>query len=185
MSSVARMILAFSIPVALVIMFGAWIIMKKKISDTKVKAALARPDDITNPALKREDHGQLLWDEKKKAKRPLADNSMELCLNTAVRNKFKTYSIKNFIGEYEIKTLEKKAKLKKVEAQYDFMLVNFNKEYIEEVDEDFKKLNKGGMIVLVNTDSGKDIKKLIKYLKLIGIRHDVMKVNAGVLLIAK
>ena len=185
MSSTLHWILIGSIPIALIIMLAAWIIMKKKISDTKQEAMLARPDDITNPALKREDHGQLLWDEKKKVKRALADNSMELCLNTSIRNNYKTYLTKNFIGEYESKSLEQIAKMKKVEVNYDFLVVNFHKEYIEEVDEDFKKLTAKGIIVLVNTDSGKDIKRLVKYLKLIGIRHDVMKVNAGVLLIAK
>ena len=185
MNSDLRLALIISIPIALLIMVIAWVMMQNKISNTRKNAMLASPSDITNPALKRENHGQLLWDEKKKVKRALADNSMELCLNTSIRNGYKTYLTKNFIGKYESKSLEKIANLKKIDTNYDFMVINFHKEYIEEVDRDFKKLAPKGMIVLVNTDSGKDIKKLVKYLKLIGLRHDVMKIDAGVLLIAK
>ena len=44
-------------------------------------------NNIDNVALKREDHGQLLWDLKEKTKRPLDDLSMEFVINTAIRNK--------------------------------------------------------------------------------------------------
>ncbi|NQZ65952.1 MAG: hypothetical protein HRT99_01890 [Mycoplasmatales bacterium] len=185
MSSVTWWILAGTIPVALIIMLIAWLTMKMKIESVKRDYALARPDDISNPALNRDDHGHLLWDLKEKTKNPLADLSMEFVINTILRNKYKTFYIEGFNEGYEEKTIVAKTKAKKTAIGIDLALISFNNDFIDRVDILLKNINDSGMIVLVNAPKDKNGKKLLSYLKLTGVRNEFHKINKGIILIAK
>ncbi len=185
MSRTVWWILAGTIPVAIIIMVTAWLIMRKKIQSVKTQYSLARPDDVSNPALNREDHGHLLWELKEKTKNPLGDLSMEFVINTILRNSYKFFYVDGFMETYEEKTIIEKTKAKKVSEEIDLALISFDNSFIDKVDVLLKKINKMGIIVLVNAPKDKNGKKLISYLKLTGIRHEFHKIDKGIILIAK
>lgn len=185
MSNFVWWMLAGSIPIALIIMVIAWLIMRKKIQCVKTSFAIAKPEDLTNPALNREDHGLLLWDLREKTKNPLSDLSMEFVINTILRNRYKTFYIEGFEEKYEEKTIISKTSIKKVGDKFDFALISFDKNFIDRVDELLKKMNNNSMIIIVNSPKNKEGKNLLSYLKMTGIRNEFHKVDKGIILIAK
>ena len=178
--------LAGTVLISLIIMIISFIITKIKIQKIKDKYKVFNSGGLENKALKRgEDHGILLWDLRDKSKNPLKDLSMEFAINTVLRNHYKTFSIINFKENYEKETLIQKTKCVENNDKFDFVLINFYNKLIDEIDLIFKKLNKKGIIMIVNAPKKGESKEMMKYLKLVGIRTEHHKVNLGVILIAK
>lgn len=184
MSKIVWYILAASVFVAIIIMFVSFFVMKAKIKKVKESANLIETD-VDNPALLRDNYGELLWDEKKKVQFPTGDKSLELIINSAYRNKYKTFNTYALSGKYVEKSLIELAKIKKDTKAFDLAVVKFDAETIEKVDSYMKKLNDKGMIFIVSAGDKKLVKQLTSYLKLTGIRHEFQKVDSGIILIAK
>ena len=188
MSSTLYYVLAGSVGLAIIIMIVAFVVMKNKINKVKKEAMLVE-QDTDNPVLERAEYGELLWMEKKKVQFPLGDTSLEFIINTALRNKYKTFSTDDFEDKtnqrYIDKSLTELAKLKKSKTGFDLMVLKFNEFTIEKIDEMHKKLNDKGMIFCVDATNKKDVKKITSYLKLTGIRNEFQKVDNGIILIAK
>lgn len=183
MSSTLYWILAGSVGVALIVMVVAFVITRVKINNIKNQYAI-KPEDTENVAIKRENHGILLWEDKKKAKNPMNDLALEFAINTSIRNRYKTFEVKGY-SNYENKTLTQIAKMKSSKAKKDILILDFDKEYIDKIDKDLKQINKGGMILIINSSKNKELKRLMNYLKLTGIRHEWTKDAGGIVLVAK
>lgn len=184
MSSTLWWILVGSIPLALLIMVIAFITLRLRINKVKKEYSL-HSKDVDNEAIKREDHGHLLWELKEKTANPLGDLQMEFAINTALRNKYERLYIKGFNEGYEEETLVKKTKLKKTEATFDFALLNFSNTIVNEIDDIMKRAEPKSIIMIANAGKSKGVKDLLSYLKLTGIRNEYQKVEQGIILIAK
>ena len=188
MSSTLYYVLAGSVGLAIIIMIVAFVVMKNKINKVKKEAMLVE-SDTDNPVLERKEYGELLWIEKKKVQFPLGDTSLEFIINTALRNKYETFTMVDFEDNanqrYIEKSLAELGKLKKAKTGFDIAILKFNESTIEKIDEWYKKLNDKGMIFCVEASDKKDVKKITSYLKLTGIRNEFHKVDNGIILIAK
>jgi len=173
--------LGVSIGVALVVMIVAYFVTRAKINKIKEEYSV---NNIAKGQI-REDAGELLWDERDKAKNPLDDYQMDFLINTFVKNGYKTYWIIQEPKEYENISMQKLAKAKAVKNNAD-MLINFEIINSVNVDLDLMKVAKGGMLIYLNAPKkNKDTKNLLSYLKLTGIRHEHQKIGEGVVIIVK
>ncbi len=174
--------LGVSIGVALVVMIVAYFVTRAKINKIKEEYSV---NNIAKGQI-REDAGELLWDERDKAKNPLDDYQMDFLINTFVKNGYKTYRIIQELKEYENISMQKLAKAKAVKTNAD-MVINFEiYDSVENVDKDLTKATDGGMLIYLNAPKkNKDTKNLLSYLKLTGIRHEHQKIGEGVVIIVK
>ncbi|WKX02312.1 BC85_0335 family putative methyltransferase [Candidatus Mycoplasma mahonii] len=188
MNNTVRWILIASIFVALIIMFCAWLWMKWKLKKIKSKYIGNNYDNVIDESIKniedRKDHGMMLWDLKEKTKKPLCDDQLEYIINTILRNSYKTTNVLN--NDKYIKTSLMKLAKQKVDKNNPDTIIIDTSVYINEIfDENYKKLKQGGLIFIVNAH-GKEIKKLLGYTKLTGIRRDYdKKIGKGIITIAK
>jgi len=184
MSSGLSIGLGVSIGVALVIMIVAFIVTRVKINKIKEQYSI---NNIGKGQI-RENVGELLWDERDKAKDPLDDFQMDFLVNTYVKNDYMSYL---FIQEekkyeYEHKSMKELAKASLSTDKAD-MVINFEiDDSVNVVDKDLKKVNDGGMLIYLNArKKNKETKKLISYLRLTGIRHEHQKIGEGIVIIVK
>ena len=189
MNNIVRWVLIVSIFVALVIMLVAWIWMRRKTK--KIKNQYAKdesqyhdPEKIKTIEERGDDHGVLLWDLKKETKRPLDDFQLEFIINSLFRNSFKrTYVVNE--DNYVLTSLKKIAKQKVDKKTPQSIIINNSESLNDEFDKYFKLLAEGGLMFITNA-SGKEVKKLLSYTKLSGIRREqYKKIGKGIVLIAK
>ena len=185
LSNWAWWILAASVFVALFIMLLAWIIVKYKLK--KLQQKYQKPTLAED--LLRENSGFLLWELKAQAKNPLQDLQLEYLINTVNRNRFQTTLVYNSDSDYEAKTFKQIAKQKIVlptAKNYDFAIIFVNQELNKNFDLVFKNLNPKGIVAIVNAiKKDREVKRLLSYLKLSGIRHERQKIGQGIILVAK
>ena len=187
MSKTAYWAWTASVLIAVVIMFATFLIMRIKIKKIKQKYGADNPIDgvVKNKAVEREDHGQLLWDLKDKTKNPTLDLTMEFIINTSIRNGYKSFDVLGFEEKYEEESFKRIAKMRKLKTKQDIKIVKFTKEFIDEIDKELKTLNDKGLMVITQAPKNKDVRNLMHYLKLTRVRHEWMKVNNGIVLVAK
>ncbi len=189
MSNTVWIILASSIPVALIIMVISYIMTNKKVDKIRKQHSDDKDSALTNKqnkALLREGHGVLLWDLKEKTTNPLADAQLEFAINTIIRNEYKKTMVLGNTSEYEIESIRKIAKQTIVKKDADFVLLFASNTLNDVFDEVYKTLNVGGMIVVANAYSrDKEVKRLLSYLKLSGLTYEHQKIDRGVILVVK
>lgn len=185
MSSTVFWILVASVIIALVVMIVSFVVMRIKIENVKNQFLSKQMDNSNNPALAREDNGMLLWDLKEKTKNPLEDSSMTFAINTIIRNGYSTVSLFGFDENYELESLKNIVGVKIVKDNFDFSLVKYNENLVDEIDSIFKKANNSAMIMIVDYAKKKRVKDLLSHLKYTGIRHEKQKIDSGIILIAK
>ena len=189
LSETGYWILFGSIFLGLAIMIAAWLIMRHKIK--KIKNKYETDESKFNDVSKikhiedrGEEHGVLLWTEKKKEKNPLDDYQMEFLINTVIRNRYKKFSVSDS-NTYISKSLVKLAKATSEKKNPDIIIqhnwVNLNDEF----DVLFKTLKVGGLVVVTNA-YGREAKKLMSYARMTGIRREQhKKIGKGIILLAK
>lgn len=187
-SRVVWIVLAVSIAVALVIMVAAFVIMRKKIK--KVQAEYTKNEaDIKqeiNKALERMNHGELLWELKSKSLNPLEDTQLEYLINTVLRNNYKTFNVVNSESNYETQSLTKIAKAKASKVNPDFTMIFSGKDLNNLFDKAYKTLKPKQMIAITNAiRREKEIKEMMKYLRLIGAKYEWVNYGKGILLVVK
>lgn len=187
-SKVVYIVLGISIAIALIIMVAAFIIMRRKIK--KVQAQYAKNEnDIKqeiNKALERMNHGELLWELKSKSLNPLEDTQMEYLINTVLRNDYKTFNVVNSESNYEEETLIQIAKAKLDKSNPDFTMILANKDLDANFDVAYKALKEKQMIAIANAvRREKEVKELMKYLRMIGAKYEWVNYGKGILLVVK
>lgn len=184
-SATAYIVLGVSVGVALLVMLGAWIWMKVKTN--KIKSQYAQ-DNLkkTTKQNPRENYGKLLWELKNKSTHPLDDYQMELILNTAWLNKYKTFKVINFTSNYESQSLKELVNLQPTNINPDYIIINGQKEFNKLFDTHYQKLKTKQMIVIANADrKEKGVKKFINYLKVIQAKYEWQNYGVGIILVVK
>lgn len=188
MSSTVWWILLASVFVALGVMLITFIVMRIKINKVKTQYQkdIATAHAKVSKAVKRENHGELLWELKAKSKDPLDDKEMEFLINTSLRNEYKTFYVVNSISDYETKSLIKLAHMKPLQVKPDLTIM-FNKDTLQvDFDKAYNLLQTKQMIAIVDAPrKNKEIKKLINYLKIIGAKYEWNNIGKGIVLVVK
>lgn len=187
-SKAVYIVLGVSIAVALIVMVVAFVVMRKKIKKVQAQYAKNEADikEEINQALERMNHGELLWELKSKSLNPLEDTQMEYLINTVLRNNYKTFSVVNSESDYEEQTFEQIAKAKKVKDKADFTLMFSNKDLNDNFDKAYKTMEAKQMIAVANAvRREKEIKEMIKYLRMIGAKYEWVNYGKGILLVVK
>lgn len=186
-SKTVWIILAVSIAVALIVMIVAFVIMRKKIKVVQKQYAKNEADikATVNKALERMGHGELLWDLRDKSKNALEDTQLEFLLNTFVRNEYKTFNVLNSDSDYEKQSFEKIVKAKEAKVA-DLTIIFTNKDLNNNFDKAYKGLKEKQMIAITNAvRREKEIKDMLKYLRLIGAKFEWVNYGKGILLVVK
>lgn len=181
-SKTAYIILVVSMVIGLVLMVSAFVFTKLKIQKIKKK----HKNLVDNTAMWRKNYGLLLWELKNNSKEPLDDIEMEFIINTALRNKYKTFQVKGFPSLYESKTLIQIAKMTQSNDSPDLTLVSVKANFIEVFNSIFSHLCSNQMIVFTHTLSKKsEVKKFIKKLQLNTIPYERVSYGQGLILVVK
>lgn len=190
MSLTVKLILLATAIVGIIISAIVFMITKSKIKKTKAhyRTKEAHKYDavrVNDPIAKRGDTlGELLWDLRDKTKNPLDDITLEYIINTGIRNGYKTFKVipeNNYIQE----SLKKLGKIKKSLSSKELIIIKSSKDINDIFDKEYKTLVKGGMIFVVEAPKNKEIKKLLSYTKLSGIRREYAKIGKGMVIVAK
>lgn len=187
-SSVVWWILLASVIVGLIIMVVAFVVTRKRIKKVQKQYEKNEADikQEINKALERLNHGELLWELKSKSTNPLEDTQLEFLINTVLRNNYKTFDVVNSESDYEEKSLTQIAKMKKVKSKADFTMIFTSKDINDHFDKAYKTLEEKQMIAITNAiRREKEIKDLMKYLKMIGAKYEWVNYGKGILLVVK
>ncbi len=135
---------------------------------------------------KNEKIGELLWDLKKQTKYPLQDEQLVYAINTIFRNNYQTTCVKGFNSDYEAQNLSIIAKQNINCIFFEFLLINFNNDIVDELEINIKLLDNRGMILIANTLKNSEIYKQIEqFCHQYKLRFDYEWIGKGIITIAK
>ena len=177
--------LLVTIFLALVIMVAAYFWSRHRAQKIKDEYWKKQTVDQNSAALIRDNAGQMLWDEKEKVENPLSDVALEFCINTMVRNGYKTFKTVS-TSQYETLSLTKLANAKEVKKDFTFLLSMETKDPIKVFEDEFKNINTGGMIIFTKMPKrSKRTKDMIYHFKINNITWDHEKYGEGLIMVVK
>jgi len=109
---------------------------------------------------------------------------LEYIINTGIRNGYKTFKTVP-ADKYVEESLIQLGKMKLSKSSDELIIIEYDKEINDIFDKEYKKLKDGGMIFIVNASKNKEIKKLLSYTRLVGIRREYAVLGKGMVIVAK
>lgn len=184
-------LLLCSVFVGIFLMIFVYFLTRKKVKNIQKNFEKEIPESEKESSLKAfesQNHLKLLDNLKEKTSNALGDAEMLMVINTFIRNSFKTFTVINNTGDYEIQSIISLAKGSQVKLseKYDFALVFANEKTFEVIKDVYNSLQPNGLILVVNAPkrSGQT-KKIIYECKILSYRHEFEAIGNGVVWIAK